>query len=89
VQPLGKQEQPEYGFDQPSAIVTLDVPGENETVRTYKIEIGANGSSGSDYFVRSSESEYIVRIAGPNLEELVSSSAEDFLQEEPTPTPGS
>jgi hypothetical protein len=89
VQPLGKQEQPEYGFDQPSAIVTLDVPGENETVRTYKIEIGAKDSSGSDYFVRSSESEYIVRIAGPNLEELVNSSAEDFLQEEPTPTPGS
>lgn len=88
-QPLGKQEQPEYGFDQPSATVTLIAAGENETSRTYQIEIGAKDTGGSDYFVRSSESEYIVRVAGASLEELVSGTAEDFLQTEPTPTPGS
>jgi hypothetical protein len=89
VQPLGNQEQPEYGFDQPAATVTLVAPGENETTRTYQIEIGAKDTGGSDYIVRSSESEYIVRVAGASLEELLSGTAEDFLQAEPTPTPGS
>lgn len=87
VQPLGKQELPDYGFDQPNALVTLIAPGENEATRSYRIEIGAKGSGTSDYIVRSSESEYTVQIAGFSLDELVNNALEDFLQEVPTPTP--
>lgn len=89
VQPLGKQEQPEYGFDKPSAIVTLIAPGENESTRLYTIEIGAKLTESEDYYVRSTESEYIVQVAGFNLDALVNNTQEDFLQEVPTPTPDS
>ena len=71
------------------AVVPLTAPGGNGADRNYTIEIGAKDPGGSDYIVRSSESEYVVLVAGPSLEEQVSCSGEDFLQEEPTPTPGS
>jgi hypothetical protein len=89
LQPLGKQEQTEYGLDKPNAIVTLVATDENGATTTYTIEVGAISTEGDNYFVRSSGSDYIVLIAGSSLDDVVNDALEDFLQEVSTPTPGS
>lgn len=88
-QPLGKGEQPEYGFDQPNAIVTLVATDENDATTTYTIEVGAISAEGDNYYVRSSVSDFIVLVASTSLDDVVNDALEDFLQEVSTPTPES
>ena len=82
IEPLGKEDQPEYGMDEPGAVVTLST-GEN----TVTLRVGAKDPDDNSYVVTSSESPYYVRVAEYSVKELVENAREDFLRQEPTPTP--
>lgn len=80
--PLGKQEQPEYGMDQPSAVVRLEIAD-----RAVTIQVGAQDPEDESYVVISSESSYYVRVASYAVQDLVEKTRDGFLQQPPTPTP--
>jgi len=82
IEPLGKEDQPEYGMDEPGAVVTLST-GE----KTVTLRVGAKDPDDNSYVVTSSESPYYVRVAEYSVKELVENAREDFLRQEPTPTP--
>ena len=82
IEPLGKEDQPEYGMHEPGAVVTLSTEEKTVTLR-----VGAKDPDDNSYVVTSSESPYYVRVAEYNVKELVENAREDFLQQEPTPTP--
>lgn len=82
VEPLGKTEQPGYGMDVPSAVVTLATAEKTVTLR-----VGARDPADNSFVVISSESPYYARIAEFGAKELVEFTRDDFLQTEPTPTP--
>jgi len=78
-EPLGKEEQPSYGMDNPLAVVRLR--GDDETVT---LEVGAQDPDDGSYVVKSSDSPYYVRIASYSASKLVESTREGFLV---VPTP--
>jgi hypothetical protein len=80
--PLGKEEKPEYGIDQPSAVVELKTDEAEITVR-----VGAQNPEDDSYVVKSSESPYYVQVAGYAVQDLVDKTRDDFLELPPTPTP--
>jgi len=82
IESLGKEDQPEYGMDEPGAVVTLST-GE----KTVTLRVGAKDPDDNSYVVTSSESPYYVRVAEYSVKELVENAREDFLRQEPTPTP--
>lgn len=77
-EPLGKDERVAYGMDEPEAVVTLETDG--ETVTLY---VGAKDEDGS-YVVKSSQSDYYVRVASSGVSALVENDREALVQE-PTP----
>jgi hypothetical protein len=80
--PLGKEEKPEYGMDQPSAVVRLETADTTVTIR-----VGAQDPEDKSYVVISSESPYYVRVASYAVQDLVEKTQEGFLELPPTPTP--
>ena len=80
--PLGKEQKPAYGLDQPSAVVTLESLGRNIMLR-----VGAQDPSDGAYAVSSSDSPYLVRITEYMGDQLVEKTINDFLQVPPTPAP--
>lgn len=85
VAPVGTEELPEHGLDDPQAVVELTVSGEAAN-RTVTVWIGAQADE-ETYYVRSSESEYVVRMANFTVEDYINRTREDFLQLPVTPTP--
>jgi hypothetical protein len=81
--PLGREEQPEYGMDGPSAVVELQTAETTVTIR-----VGAQDTEDGSYTVISSESPYYVQVASYGVQDLVETTREDFLEMPPTPTPG-
>ena len=81
-QPLGKEEKPEYGMDEPSAVVELETDEAEITVR-----VGAQNPESESYVIKSSESPYYVQVAGYSVQDLVDKTREGFLELPPTPTP--
>ena len=82
VRPLGKADQPTYGMDEPSAVVTLRTGDKTVTLR-----VGAKDPDDNSYAVISSESPYYVRVAEYSVKDLVENTRDDLLKVEPTPTP--
>jgi len=80
--PLGTEEKPEYGMDQPSAVVELETDEAEITVY-----VGAQKPDDDSYVVKSSESPYYVQVAGYAVQDLVDKTREGFLELPPTPTP--
>jgi hypothetical protein len=78
VEPLGKEELPEYGMDQPNAVVTIETADKSITLL-----VGAQDPS---YVVASSESPYYVRVSQYSAQDLVEKTRDGFLQQPPTPT---
>jgi hypothetical protein len=89
-QPLGKTAQPEYGLDEPAAVInvttTITGTGESPTTQTVTLRIGAKDESGENYFVSSSESEYYVKVPAFGVEDFVTRTRADFVQPPATPT---
>ena len=87
-QPLGKQTKPEYGLEQPGAVITLTTTDDAGASQASTLRIGAKDAADNSYVISSSESPYIVRVAGFNIEDFVTRTQQDFLkQATPTPTP--
>lgn len=80
--PLGKTEKPEYGLDEPNAIVTLET-GE----RTVVLKVGARNPDDETYVVGSSESPYYVRVSEFAVQHMVEDGRDDFVPPPVTPTP--
>lgn len=80
--PLGTEEHPEYGMDQPSALVELETAED-----TITIHVGALDREDESYVVSSSVSPHYVQVASYSVQDLVEKDREGFLQLPPTPTP--
>jgi len=84
-EPLGKQDKPEYSLDKPSAVVTLQTQGEQG--KTYTWSVGVKDESDSTYVVKSSESDYYVRVSEWAVKDLVEKARSGVLEQPPTPEP--
>ncbi len=78
--PVGREDHPRYGMDDPAALVTLET--EEKTVTAW---VGSRDAEDGSYFVKSSESEYYVRVAETGVSSLVESGRDTFLEEPPIP----
>jgi len=84
--PLGKEAKPEYELDAPGAVITVASKDEAGSVKTAILRIGAKDETDSSYVVGSTDSVYIVRVAGFSVEDFLTRARQDFLQQ-PTPLP--
>jgi len=87
LQPLGKEKKAEYGMDRPNAVVTLRTHSEEAGDKSYTLWVGARDAADNNYIVKSSESEYYVKVSQYSVNDLVEKKREGFLQLPPTPTP--
>jgi len=88
LKPLGKAAKPEYGFEQPTAVVTV-VVSDTASTKVKTLTIGSKDAEGN-YPVISSDSPYYVSVSGFLLEQFVNANRASFLaQPTPTPTPAS
>ena len=85
VEPLGKTERPDYGLDNPSAVITFTQNNDLTGEKVFEIKVGAKGDD-NNYIVISSESDYYVKISGTFLDKFVNGSRGDFIGPIPTPT---
>lgn len=84
--PLGKEAMPEYGLDNPTALVTVDVRGSDGQPQTVTLRVGAKDPSDNSYVFSSSQSPYYVRVADFAAQDFVQKTRADFIAQ-PTPTP--
>lgn len=82
ISPLGKEDLPVYGMEEPNAVVTLETADKTTTLR-----VGAKDPDRNSYVVTSSESSYYVRVSEFTVKDLVEKARDDFIQLPPTPTP--
>lgn len=82
--PLGLQEQPSYGMNSPNATVVLELVDESGSSSEVSLWIGAEADEDVGYTVRSSESEYYVRVSSFSVQDFVNFTREDFAA---TPAP--
>jgi hypothetical protein len=85
VAPVGTEVLPEYGLTEPQATVDLTVATDDSASQEITVRIGAQADDGN-YYVQSSESDYVVKIADFTVEDFVTHTREDFLQLPATPT---
>ncbi|MCX6045759.1 MAG: DUF4340 domain-containing protein [Chloroflexi bacterium] len=87
LEPLGKEAKPEYGLDKPSATLTVTVqPTTTVPATVTTFVIGAKDATSNSYVVKSSRSDYYVRIASFTLDSFVEDDRSQFLVAPPTPT---
>jgi len=82
LRPLGREELPSYGLDNPSAVVTLHKEDETITVL-----VGAHDAEDNSYVVKASTLPYYVAVGSYSVQPLVENARQDYLQIPPTPTP--
>ena len=82
MEPLGRERKPEYGMDNPTAVLTLWT-----REREITLTVGAPNEKKTNYIFISSESPYYVRVASYTVRDLVEKGRADFLVPPPTPTP--
>ncbi|MBN1954130.1 MAG: DUF4340 domain-containing protein [Anaerolineae bacterium] len=82
LRPLGQEEQPEYGLDAPSAVVTLETASGEIT-----LWVGAQDAEDESYVLFTSEADYYVQVANYSVRRLVEGVRDDYIQQPPTPTP--
>ncbi len=79
--PLGTEEEPTYGFDNPLATVSLAYT-EADSSKTASIKIGSK-TEDNTYILKSSESPYYITVAEFTGNSLVDKNRDDFLQDPP------
>lgn len=79
-EPLGTEERPSYGMEDPNAVVTLETDEKTVTLR-----VGAKDSDDAGYIVKSSESDYYVIVADASVKALVENGRDAFRKAPPTP----
>ncbi len=80
MRPLGIEELPAYGMDEPLAVVTIGTAD-----ATYMLRVGAKDPDDNSYVLKSSESPYYVVVSEYAVDTFVTIGSEDLLL--PTPTP--
>lgn len=90
-EPVGRTLKPEYGLDNPAAMVTL-VTGTStiagvppKTTETTEIAIGAKDAEKSRYYVKASSSDFVVSVAGWALDPLLDKTTKDLAETDATP----
>ncbi len=81
-EPLGLEENAAYGMAEPLAILVIQTDE-----KTITLSVGAFDEESSTYVVKSSESQYFVRVSEFTANPLVDNSDEDIITLLPTPTP--
>jgi hypothetical protein len=84
--PLGRDEQASYGFDAPSATVTLEAQ-QDEEIKTYVLRVGASLEGEGGYVVKSATSPYYVLMADYSVDDLLEKTRQDWIELPPTPEP--
>lgn len=79
--PLGTEPEPAYGLDDPAAVVTLTTEDGTEHVLT----VGAKDEGDNTYVVKSSDSDYYVRVPSYSVSAMAERTREEFIQAPPTP----
>lgn len=82
-EPVGKEMQPDFGLDNPTATVTLETPD-----GTFVLKIGAQNPDDNSYIFSASNSPFIVRVSEFVGNNFVNKTRDDFV-EVPTPAPES
>lgn len=84
--PVGKTELPEHGLSAPLATITL-VTGTSTvagkfppTTETHTLRIGTKLEKENQYYVKASNSEYVVRVTGWSLQPLVEKGKDDLVE---------
>jgi hypothetical protein len=80
MRPLGVEELPSYGMDEPLALVTVGIDD-----ATYTVQVGAKDPDDNSYVLKSSESPYYVVVSDYTAGIFVTTGSADLLL--PTPTP--
>jgi hypothetical protein len=85
---LGKSEQPEYGLDNPLATITvISTEATTDTAsaetKTTTILVGAKDEETNTYYLKSSDSEYYVRLASFTGDEFVNKQRSDLMIKTP------
>lgn len=86
-EPLGKAAKPEYGLDKPSATITITVQPSGTTPTKTILLVGAKDATADSYVVKSSGSDYYVRVAAFSLDTFINDDRSQFLVAPPTPAP--
>lgn len=86
--PVGKTIKPEYGLDNPTAMITM-VTGTATTAGmpplktlSHTIKIGKKLDGENRYYVKASTSEYVVKVANWGVTPLVEKGKADLIEEE-------
>lgn len=87
LKPLGTEVQPEYGLDDPTAVVTAQTRDEEGNTQTHVLTVGARDETDGSYVIGYSGSPYYVRVADYVATEWVNQTREGWLVPPPTPTP--
>jgi hypothetical protein len=86
--PLGTSDDPAYGLAEPQAVITVVTEDEeDQSTQLYTLKVGQADSTGEEYYVKWSDSDYYVKVAAFNVETIIDHVRDDFVQEPPTPTP--
>jgi hypothetical protein len=85
VTPVGKEIKPEYGLETPTATVTVTTQPSGGEAQTLNLVIGAKDEEGTNYYAKSSDSEFVVKLASFTAEQFVNDTRDRYLQPPPTP----
>lgn len=91
---LGKSEAPEYGFDAPLATLTVTTSDAttattSAATKTTTLVVGAKDEETNTYYLKSSDSEFYVRLAAFTGDEFVNKQRSDFMVQSTEATPDS
>jgi hypothetical protein len=85
--PLGKEEQEDYGLQDPVAILTLKTQSEAEGEMSYVLLVGAQDAADEGYVLISSISPTYVQVSSYVANNWIEKDRQDFLEIPPTATP--
>lgn len=86
-EPLGTEEQPEYGLDEPAAVLTVTTTNDEGEGQTNTLAIGAADEESETTIVKWSASPYYVRVSSSSVQSLTEHTAETFIQTAAEETP--
>jgi Domain of unknown function (DUF4340) len=81
--PLGTEEQPEYGLDDPLALLTVTTEDDAGAERSYTLTVGAHDPESDTYAVKWSGSDYYVTVARFSGDRLIEITRDDFIAAPP------
>lgn len=86
LRPLGQEQLPEYGLDDPRAVVTAQTRDAEGNTATHVLTIGARDEGDGSYVAKYAASPYYVRLADYVAGEWVTKTHDGWLVPPPTPT---